>query len=159
MKKIAFTVFAFALLVPAAFAAPPAQSPSAYCKANAASLVGTGKLYRNFGACVAKQNAQQDANATNAAKACKAEQADPNFASTHGGKTFAQAYGANSPNGKGNALGKCVSQKASEKTAAGQTAETNAAKACRTDALKAQTGAGKLYRNFGACVSAQAKTS
>ena len=124
MKKIVFTVFLFALLVPAAFAAPPAQSSSAYCKANATSLIGAGLLYKTFGACVAKQNTQQDAGATNAAKACNAEQADPNFAAGHGGKTFAQFYGTtaangatgakgangkgNGANGNGDAFGKCV---------------------------------------------------
>lgn len=161
MKRIVFTVFLFALVVPAAFAAPPAQSPSAFCKANATSLIGSGMLYKNFGACVSKQTTQQDANAANAAKACKAESANPNFAAGHDGKTFAQVYGATGAKGKGNgngdAYGKCVSQKARATTAAQQTAVTKAAKACRTDAMKAQTGAGKLYRNFGACVSALSK--
>ncbi len=161
MKKIAVAVLAFALLVPAALAAPPAQSSSAFCKANATSLVGAGKLYRNAGACVAAQNAQQAASSANAAKACKAESADPSFAAGHARKTFAQAYAssANGANGKGNAFGKCVSQKARAQTAAAQAAETKAAKACRTDAMRAQTGAGKLYRNFGACVSARSKSA
>lgn len=158
MKKLVFVLFLFAVLVPSALAAPPAQSPNAYCKANA-DLIGSGKLYKNFGACVSKQQTQQGANAANAAKACKAELADANFAAGHNGKTFAQHYGSTSANaqGKGNAFGKCVSQKASAKTAAQQAVEVKAAKTCRTDAMKAQTGAGKLYRTFGACVSAQSK--
>ena len=157
MKKLVFVLFLFAMLVPAALAAPPAQGPNAYCKANA-GLIGAGKLYKNFGACVSKQQTHQDANAANAAKACKAELADANFAAGHDGKTFAQHYATTTnAKGKGNAFGKCVSQKASAKTAAQQTVEVKAAKTCRTDAMKAQTGEGKLYRNFGACVSAQSK--
>ena len=46
----------------------------------------------------------------NAAQQCKAEQADPNFAASHGGKTFDEFYGTN-PNMK-NSFGKCVSSKA-----------------------------------------------
>ncbi|MEJ7569775.1 MAG: hypothetical protein WKF41_16105 [Gaiellaceae bacterium] len=158
MKKLAFVLFLFAVIVPAALAAPPAQSPAAYCNANA-GLIGTGKLYRNFGACISKQQAQQDANTANAAKLCKAELADPNFAAGHGGKSFAQYYATTSANvkGNGNAFGKCVAQKASTKTAAQQTVEVKAAKTCRTDAMKAATGEGKLYRNFGACVAAHSK--
>jgi len=156
MRKLVFALFLFAVLVPAALAAPPAQSPTAYCNANA-SLIGAGKLYKNLGACISKQQTQQGVNAVNAAKACKAELADANFAAEHGGKSFAQYYATTSANAKGNAFGKCVSQKASAKTAAQQTVEVKAAKTCRTDAMKAQTGEGKLYRNFGACVSAQSK--
>ncbi len=57
----------------------------------------------------------------NAAKECKAEQADPNFAASHDGKTFDEFYGTNgnpkketSGTGK-NAFGKCVSSKAKAK--------------------------------------------
>lgn len=163
MKK-AFLVTAAlaALVVPAALAATPAQAPSAFCKANPA-LIGSGKTYANFGACVSKQAAIAAANHDNAAKACKAEMTDPAFAGNHGGKTFDQFYGTSSDNGKGkgngNALGACVSQKASAKTAAQQNAQVNAAKKCRTPELKAQIGSGKTYRNFGACVSAQAKSA
>src|SRR5512132_3989566 len=46
---------------------------------------------------------------SNAAQQCKAEQADPNFAASHGGMTFEQSYGTNA-NGR-NAFGKCVSSK------------------------------------------------
>jgi hypothetical protein len=157
MKKFVLALSLCAVLVPAAaLAAPPAQSPNAYCNANA-SLIGAGKLYKNKGACITAQRAQQAANSASAAKACKAELADSNFAAGHDGKSFAQYYGTTSQDadGNGNALGKCVSKKANAKTAAQQTTEVKAAKACRTDALKAETGAGKLYRNFGACVAAQ----
>ena len=58
-----------------------------------------------------------------------------------------------------NAFGKCVSKIASAKTGAQQTAEVNAAKKCRTAENAAKIGAGKTWRNFGACVKAQSKTS
>ena len=157
MKKLVFALFLFAVLVPAALAAPPAQSPTAYCNANPA-LIGAGKLYKNQGACVSKQQTRSEVNAENAAKTCKAELADANFAAGHDGKSFAQYYGTSAnAKGKGNAFGKCVSQKASAKTAGQQTVEVKAAKTCRTDAMKAQTGEGKLYPTFGACVSALSK--
>ena len=158
MKKAILIALALAaVIVPAALAATPTQASSAYCKANAASLVGVGKTYKTLGVCVAKQTAQAGKNAVNAAKECTAEMADANaaaFATAHDGKTFVQFY---TVKGKGNAFGKCVSLKATAKTASQHTAQLNAVKTCRTDAMKAQTGAGKLYGTFGACVSAQTK--
>ena len=168
MKKAIVVVLALAaVLVPAALATAPAQDPADYCKAHP-ELIGQGKLYKNMGQCVAKQTAQSDQNTVNAAKTCKAQKSDANFAANHGGKTFAQFYGTNgdkgngkgAANGKGNAFGKCVSGMASGKTAQQQTAQVNAAKKCRTAPLKDQIGtAPKTYRNFGACVAAQTKTS
>ena len=61
------------------------------------------------------------ADKVNAAKECKAEQADPAFADSHEGKTFDEFYGTNGNpnkpnNGTGkNAFGKCVSSKAKAK--------------------------------------------
>jgi hypothetical protein len=57
------------------------------------------------------EDAQEVQEFKNAAKQCQAESADPNFASTHDGKTFEQFYGTNK-NGR-NAFGKCVSSKTS----------------------------------------------
>ncbi len=57
----------------------------------------------------------------NAAKECKAEQADPDFAASHDGKTFDEFYGTNgnpkkeTPGALKNAFGKCVSSKAKAK--------------------------------------------
>ena len=159
MKKFVLALGAVGLLVPAtAFAAAP-QDASTYCKTNASTLIGTGKLYPTMGACVRAQNAQQAQNTTNASAACKAEMADAAFAGSHGGKTFAQFYGTakNATNGNGNALGKCVSAKASAKSAAQQSATVKAAKACKTDAALKAKIADKTYKNYGACVSAQVK--
>src|SRR4029450_3528240 len=93
-KAMAIVMLAALVLVSAAFADTSPQAPSAYCKANPA-LIGAGKTYLTFGACVSKQAALAAANRGNAAKLCKAEQADAAFATAHGGKTFEQFYGTN----------------------------------------------------------------
>jgi hypothetical protein len=85
--------------------------PTAFAKQYGST--GNGKSNgKAMGACVsatarATTAAQQSAD-LNAAKKCKAERADANFATGHGGKTFAQYYGTNA-NLK-NAFGKCVSK-------------------------------------------------
>jgi len=159
-KTILLAVLVAAVAVPAALAAASPKAPGAYCKAHP-ELIGTGKVYATFAGCVKKQTAQANQNKVNAAKECTTEQADANFAASHGGKTFDQFYGSNGKNGAvgSNAFGKCVSLKATAKTGEQQSAQLNAAKKCRTDALKALTGAGKKYRNFGACVSDQTKAA
>ena len=161
MKKMILAFVVSAVLAPAAaFAAAP-QDASTFCKANAGTLIGTGMQFKSLGACVSYQNAQQAQNTTNAPAACKAEMANTAFATTHDGKTFAQFYGTgkNATNGNGNALGKCVSAKANAKTASQQSATVKAAKACKTDAALKAKIADKTYKNFGACVKAQLKTS
>jgi opacity protein-like surface antigen len=152
-KAILFAVVAAAMMASAAFAAAPAQKPTGFCKANPDSIgTGAGKLYPNFGACVKAQADKQETNATNAAKTCKAER------TSIGGDAFTTKYGTNK---KSNAFGKCVSKIASTKTGEQQSAEVNAVKKCRTaeNAAKIGTGAGKTWRNFGACVKAQSKSS
>jgi dihydroxyacetone kinase len=149
-KALLVAVAIAAIIVPAALADAPAQSPAAYCKANP-SLIGDGKTYKNFGACVAAQAAKQEANTTNAAKTCKAERA------SIGDDAFATKYGTNK--NKKNAFGRCVSKIANAKTASQQSVEANAAAKCRTAENAAKIGPGKTWRNFGACVKAQTKTS
>lgn len=61
-----------------------------------------------------------DKQIVNAAKACKAERSDPNFAATHDGKTFDEFYGTN--RNLKNAYGKCVSSKAKAQEAPAPTA-------------------------------------
>jgi hypothetical protein len=81
-----------------------------------------GHKGKAFGKCVSakakQQKAAEDAEDAgevqqfkNAAKQCQAESADPNFASTHGGKSFDEFYGTN--HNRRNAFGKCVSSKTS----------------------------------------------
>lgn len=109
--------------VKAAAAKPAVKSASAECRAERERLgaeafaekYGSNKNKRNaFGKCVSRKAApelSEDTQAVvNAAKACKAEQADPSFPASHGGKSFDDYYGTN-PN-KRNAFGKCVSGKA-----------------------------------------------
>jgi hypothetical protein len=84
---------------------------------------GTNRNKRNaWGKCVSSKTAaalrQDRQDVVNAAKQCKAERSDPDFAAGHDGKSFQQFYGKNK-NGK-NAFGKCVSAKA--KAADGQSA-------------------------------------
>jgi hypothetical protein len=98
------------------------KNASQACKAERAELgaeafaekYGSNKNRKNaFGKCVSRGAKpavnEETQERINAAKACKAEQADPNFAATHDGKTFSEFYGTN-PNDK-NAFGKCVSTK------------------------------------------------
>lgn len=80
-----------------------------------AEFYGTNHNDRNaFGKCVSgkvhEALAELRNDLQNAAQMCREERADPNFASTHDGKTFTEFYGTNK--NKKNAFGKCVSQKA-----------------------------------------------
>src|SRR5260370_35770397 len=70
-----------------------------------------------FGKCVSKNAATAKQDVSNASKTCTSQQADPNFAATHGGKTFEQFYGNNTSKGSGsaeNAFGKVVAQAVSK---------------------------------------------
>jgi hypothetical protein len=87
-----------------------------------AEFYGTNRSGKNaYGKCVSQnareneqeqdeENAEEDENQVNAAKQCKAEKGDENFAASHEGQSFAEFYGTNANNK--NAFGKCVSQKA-----------------------------------------------
>jgi hypothetical protein len=180
--RIAFAVVVAAVvgsaLAPAALSGDnPVKAANQYCKTNKAALVGAGKPYRNHGQCLKAQKVVSASEAKNAAKACKAEMADPGFAAAHGGATFQQHYGTSGANGngksqgqgKGNAFGKCVSAKAKEGKAGAQKAEVNAAKNCRAwraqpdlaqEALVGMSFTqkfGTAKNAFGKCVSAQKK--
>ena len=106
----------------------------------------------------------------NAAQQCKAEQADQNFASTHGGMTFDQFYGTN--DNDHNSFGKCVSTKAQEAVDEEDGNVLNAAQQCRAergDPSFAASHGGKSFTDFygtnkknkknafGKCVSQKAK--
>lgn len=130
-----------------------------------AQTYGTNASRSNaFGKCVAKNASAGQQDVTNAAKTCKAQQADPNFAAGHAGKTFDQYYGSNTGNGKssgGNAFGKCVSQTVAASADAQAAATTKAAKSCKAALKASATDFAKKYgtgRNaFGKCVSASTK--
>ena len=68
-----------------------------------------------YGKCVSKLAREEQQNGQSASKQCRAEQADANFASTHGGKSFAEFYGGTAKNAAKSAFGKCVSSKSKAK--------------------------------------------
>src|SRR5205085_7612072 len=105
MRRTTILAAVAALAVPAmalaADSTPNPNSPAAQCRAERAAMgvtnfkstYGTNANKSNaFGKCVSRHAKSQDANDANAAKRCKAERDDPNFAASHGGKTFAQFY-------------------------------------------------------------------
>jgi len=138
MTRTLILIAAFLTLsVPAALAVPPedkgkpdspgnsaaAQSPAQLCAEQLRTMGaanfrttyapnGNGK--NSMGRCVSRQNQVADTAADNAAKKCKAERADANFATSHQGKTFKEYYGTN-PN-QANAFGKCVSKYAKQQS-------------------------------------------
>jgi len=181
MKRITLAIgLVVVLALPAlATAKPPAdqanmQAAHAQCKSERGKTKATREAfkakYRSMSRCVrqnaAEEAAEEAAAHKNAAKECKAEAADPGFATAHGGKTFAEFYGAKG-NGK-NAHGKCVSTKAKAKKAEmdAEDAEEakdfkNAAKTCAAErrslgtiAFANEYGTNRNKRNaFGKCVS------
>ncbi len=175
MKRLALALVTASMAMPAVAPAaddpyklPPSNAASAACKAERAKMgtalfkqtYGTNKKRSNaFGKCVSKHTKTETANQNSAAKACKAEQADPNFAAAHGGKTFAQFYGTGKKGA--NAYGKCVSGKSKAESDADVKANVNAAKTCK--ALRKNDNAtfvskyGSKRNAFGKCVSATAK--
>ena len=196
MKNILIAVLGAALLVlPAGAVAKPhgtdkpdnadKRAAIKQCKAERGKSKATRKAfkakYHSFSRCVrqnaAEEHAEKKAALRNAAKECKAERSDPDFAATHDGKSFQEFYGTGK-HGK-NAYGKCVSTKAREhKEAADEadqqevTAFKNAAHQCKAeqgDPGFAAAHGGKSFdefygtnhnkRNaFGKCVSSHSQT-
>jgi hypothetical protein len=171
MRKLTLVIAVAALAAPlAAVAAGEGPGPGQACATERTAigaqpfrdLHGTNADKSNaFGKCVAKKAAQQQENHTNAARDCRAEQSDANFAAGHDGKTFEQYYGTG--NGK-NAFGKCVSDKAKAENAADDAAELRAAKTCKRErsgdpaAFKTRYGTNRTKSNaFGKCVAKTAK--
>lgn len=114
------------------------------------------------GRCVSQWSRSERLNRQAAQTACEAEKADPNFAASHGGKSFDQFYG-NGPNGA-NALKRCISLKTRAAAAEARKDTMNAAKQCKAEraldapAFRAKYGKNANDRNaFGKCVSALAK--
>jgi hypothetical protein len=115
-----------------------------------------------MGRCVSQWTRSERLNRQAAQTACEAEKADPNFAATHGGKSFDQFYG-NGPNGA-NAVKRCISLKTRAAAAEAKSDTLNAAKQCKAEraldapAFRAKYGKTANDRNaFGKCVSALAK--
>ena len=177
MRLLMLLVVVVALAAPVAAFADGAPSPysvaAQICKQAQASMLaadfakayGTNASRSNaFGKCVVAHGVAATQDVSNAAKTCKTQQADANFAAAHGGKTFDQFYGNTSKgkNSGANAFGKCVSQAASAAAATQAAAVTSAAKSCKA-ALKLSAkdfasswGTGR--NAFGKCVAATSKT-
>jgi hypothetical protein len=167
MKRFIFVLVVAAALAPvAAFAGTPSSTRAqADCTKLRASMGQTAfnQAYRTFGACVSAFTPVENQVQASAEATCTAQQADPNFAANHGGKTFVQYYGTGK-SGK-NAFGNCVSSIASANGKAEQAGRTNPAKICK--ALRATLGKSLFNQTygknandqnaFGKCVSATAK--
>jgi hypothetical protein len=165
------------LVVPAAsFASAPTgqdrENGARACRALRASMgldlfrasYGTVQTNRKnaMGRCVSQWTRAAHQARLAAREACTAEQADPNFAASHDGKSFAEVYGTG-PQHR-NAFAKCVSSKASAATAEAQQNTLNAAAACKAERsegvaeFRAKYGKSANDRNaFGKCVSQLAK--
>jgi hypothetical protein len=178
-KLIVLVVLALAVPVAALAddAAPTASSTAnATCKQERTTLgatqftatYGTNAGKTNaFGKCVSEHAKSAHLTVTNAAKTCKAQQADQNFATEpgHDGKTFDQFYGTNGGNGKGsakNAYGKCVSQAVSSAVTAQAKAAKAAVKTCKASLKSDAAAFAKTYGSgkdaLGKCVAAGNKT-
>jgi hypothetical protein len=175
-------ILAVLLVLPAGAVAKPHATPKhnaiAQCKSERGKTKATHKAfkskYHSFSRCVRQNTAEERAEAQlaakNAAKECKAERADPNFAATHDGKTFQQVY---------RNFGKCVSTKAKAQKQAEDaddaqevTAFKNAAKECQAESADPNFAAahdGKSFNEFygtnkngknafGKCVSGKSQT-
>ena len=161
MKTLS-TVIALAalLVVPAgAVAKPDATDRHAavkQCKAERGKSKATRSAfkarYHSFSRCVrqntAEERAERKAALANAAKECKAERGDDDFAATHEDKSFQEFYGTNG-NGR-NAYGKCVSSKArahkeaeDEQDSEDATEFKNAAKECAAEVEHDKNALGK----------------
>jgi hypothetical protein len=169
MKKIVTSMALAALAVPAFAQAGTTQSANSLCKSQRTQMgasafnqtYGTTADRSNaFGKCVSKMTRTIERSHDNAAKNCRAEQGDANFAASHDGNSFAEVYGG----GKNAhaAFGNCVSSKSRSATAAAQRAIIRAARACKSERSADRTAFNGTYgtgRNaFGKCVSAKAKT-
>jgi hypothetical protein len=148
---IVCTAVAFVLAPLAALASPtPAQTAAKDCTAlrakigNAAFTQAFGGGPNAFGACVSKLTRFERADLSSANALCRAEQADPNFATTHGGKTFVEFYGTGAKHK--NAFGNCVSLKARNSSATGRSG-MNPARACA--ALRTRMTATLFRQSFG----------
>jgi hypothetical protein len=166
VRRLIVLLVAVAVLAPvAAFAgssSPSARSDCAKLR-TAMGVTAFAPAYTTFGACVSRYAPIEQQVTSSAQVTCTAQQADPNFAATHGGKTFDQYYGSGKKNR--NAFNNCVSIVAKANRQAEQQGRLNPAHTCR--ALRTQLGAplfdqsygkNKNDRNaFGKCVSAPAR--
>jgi hypothetical protein len=161
-------ILAFVVVAVAAPVAALAGTSSTSARSDCAQLraaMGTAafsKAYSTFGACVSAYTPIERQLTSGAQATCTAQQADPDFAATHGGKTFDQYYGTGKK--AQNPFANCakIVTKTVRKTE--QQERMNPARTCR--GLRTQLGVAlfrmsygknKNDRNaFGKCVSATA---
>ena len=118
-------------------------------------MTATATYTKNLTVPVSATAKAQVGNEVSASSSCKAQQSDPNFAASHGGKTFEQYYGTNADGS--NAFGMCVSSTAKAASVAQGKAVVNAARSCQAE-QKADPAAFKTkYGTFGKCVATKAK--
>jgi hypothetical protein len=120
---------------------------------------GTNTNHSNaFGKCVSLVARSEATSVINAASTCLDEVNDPNFASSHGGKTFAEFYGTNAD--LSNAFGNCVAQKLATAVTKLQSTLSSAAKTCKTlrssDPAGFRSKYGSRPNAFAKCVVAHA---
>jgi len=178
-SKILIVAALAALVVPAAsfggMSGQDRQNGARACHALRASLgvsmfrqtYGTAHSNRRnaMGRCVSAWTHAAHQNRIAARAACTAEQADPNFAVNHDGKSFAEFY-STGKNHK-NAFSQCVSSKTKDALDQQVSTTQNAAQSCKAErasmggaAFRAKYGKNAHDRNaFGKCVSALAKSS
>ena len=173
MRRLLFLLIGTAVLcVPAVSVAANSPPTAAKLAAQMCSSIrakdgkATFKLtYHSFAGCLGKQTPNAKSDIQNAAKTCKDQRNDPNFATEtgHDGKTFNQFYGTNGGSGKGagaNAYGKCVSTIAKQNAHSDvkdTVAATATCKALKTNDLATfQSTYGTGRNAFGKCVSKQA---
>src|SRR5919204_1769225 len=168
MRRLILVFLAVAVLAPIAATAATAGSVTSArtdCAKVRAAMGATAfaQAYATFGACVSRYTPVEQQLTVSATATCTAQQADPNFAATHDGKTFAQFYGAGK-NDK-DAFARCVAIVAKANRTAEQQGRLNPARTCRalrtqlTRSVFDQTyGKNANDRNaFGKCVSMTAK--
>jgi hypothetical protein len=165
MKRLIVFLVAVAVVAPMAASAGTSSTSARSDCAKLRAAMGTtafSQAYATFGACVSRY-APIEQQVTSAAEAtCTAQQADPNFAANHGGKTFDQYYGSGKKDK--NAFANCVSIVAKANRQAEQQGRMNPARTCRsirttlgTSLFNQSYGKNKTDRNaFGKCVSATA---
>jgi hypothetical protein len=168
MRRLTLAIVAAVVLAPVAAFAGTSQSTTR-AQTDCAKLraaMGTtafSKAYATFGTCVSRYAPMEQQVTVSANTTCTAQQADPNFAATHDGKTFAQFYGTGK-SGK-NAFSSCVSIVAKANSKAEQQGRLNPARTCRTVRTQLSNplfnrtyGKNRNDRNaFGKCIAATAR--
>jgi hypothetical protein len=149
MKRWILATVLAAAVAPAAFAASPGPSTNASndCTALRAKMGATAfaQAYSSFGACVSRFSSLEQQNQASAQTSCTALQADPNFAATHNGETFAQFFGTGK-NGT-NAMSRCVAAIAKASSQTEQHGRLNPSQTCR--AAKTKMGATVFTSTYG----------